>query len=141
MRIPTVILVAVSLLVGGCTTFERDNPGDPNSVIGPPHNSPPDEPSNPFPGNGQVDVPLSVAKLSWDCADPEGDAVEYRVYFGDNEQPAPRVDHWLPSAEFTLIKNLTAGTWYYWRIEARDEHGLVSEGPLWEFRTRDPLVQ
>ncbi|UCG51585.1 MAG: hypothetical protein JSW58_15585, partial [Candidatus Latescibacterota bacterium] len=92
----------------------------------------PDPPSNPFPPNGQVDVPFFVT-LSWDASDPQGDPMTFDVYFGESADP-PQVatDH--PEQSYD-VGPLTPETDHYWRIVARDPDGDETSGSTWRFTT------
>jgi len=94
-------------------------------------NHPPNIPSDPYPPDGAKDQPTLVP-LSWKGGDPDGDSVLYSVYFGTTPEP-PRV-HKDTATSYTA-SNLLPATTYYWRIEAVDEKGDTSEGPLWKFST------
>jgi hypothetical protein len=97
-------------------------------------NRAPDTPSNPSPANGATNQGVDVI-LQWSGGDPDGDDVTYDVYFesGDNTP-----DQLL--CNDTVGTNcgpgtLTTGTSYYWQVVARDEHGAVETGPVWNFST------
>ncbi len=95
-------------------------------------NNSPYTPSNPLPANNATNVTIT-SDLSWECSDPEGDAISYKIYFGTNANPAlagtaQDVTTFTPVG---LVKNTT----YYWYIEATDSEGLSTTGPIWSFIT------
>lgn len=97
---------------------------------------PPYPPSSPFPANGTTGVSLT-ATLAWLCADPDGDALRFDVYFGTTSPP-PLV----AANQLSLSYNpgpLDLLTQYYWRVVARDGDGLETSGPQWTFTTRGNL--
>ncbi len=98
-----------------------------------PGNSPPLPPSNPFPANNAIDVSRTVT-LGWNCSDPNGDALTYRVYFGE-VFPPPLVASNVAVASYSpgLLDYFTP---YYWRIVVVDAHGDSTTGNAWSFRTR-----
>jgi formylglycine-generating enzyme required for sulfatase activity len=73
--------------------------------------------------------------LSWSGGDSDGDAVTYDVYFeADDSTPdvlAADDQGGISYDPGTLITN----THYYWQIVARDEHGAITTGPVWDFTT------
>ena len=96
-------------------------------------NKSPNTPSNPSPSSNLTNQPLTV-KLSWDCSDPDGDAVTYDVHFGTNSNP-PKVST-NQSGKSLDKTNLSYETTYYWRIVAKDSNGATTEGPVWRFTTQ-----
>ena len=99
-------------------------------------NEPPNSPTSPNPSNGAINQSQSLT-LTWQCTDPEGQAIRYDVYFG-SANPPPQVvgDHPLKSYS---VSNLLLGTVYRWRIVARDSGGLTTSGSTWSFTTRPNL--
>jgi len=101
-----VILVSIIFLIlSSC--------GSPPSFL----NHRPFQPSDPFPADGALSVPVDVT-LSWSCGDPDGDTLKYDIYFGkDPAPPLVKKDHptnsWDPG---TLNHNTT----YYWKVVAKD---------------------
>ena len=95
-------------------------------------NNPPDEPSNPNPADGEVEVDINV-DLSWNCSDPDGDDLTYDVYFGATSPP-PLVKSGHNSKIYDP-GTLNPETTYYWRIIAWDLLGDFKSGPIWEFTT------
>jgi len=94
--------------------------------------TPPNIPSNPSPSNHATGVPINAA-LSWMGGDPdEEDSVTYNVYFGADENP-PLVSEGQTSNLHYPASNY--GTKYYWKVLARDNHGVASVGPMWDFTT------
>jgi len=96
-------------------------------------NEAPNVPSNPSPANHAIAVSID-ADLSWTGGDPDaGDAVTYDVYFGTSAVPS------LVSTNQTgttydpgTLQNYTT---YYWSIVAKDNHGIVAGGSVWDFTT------
>jgi len=100
-------------------------------------NDPPNTPSNPSPANGQVSVSISGATLSWTGGDPDGDSVNYYVYFDTNSYPTTLVSTQTDDTTYDT-GGLDEDTVYYWRVEASD--GIeTTYGPTWLFTTGDTL--
>jgi hypothetical protein len=101
-------------------------------------NQPPEEPTNPSPANGSVDVDLQVY-LSWVSDDPDEDLMTYDVYFGTSSTPSLVATNLsVPSYDpGVLVENTT----YYWKVKAKDIYGASTEGPLWTFITKQVTVQ
>jgi len=99
-------------------------------------NDPPYVPSEPSPENGSIDVGINVV-LSWVGGDPDGDEVVYDVYFeADDPTPDIRVADDI-SETFFDVGVLDFFTIYYWKIVAKDEHGVRTYGPVWHFTSVD----
>ena len=96
-------------------------------------NQPPNQPENPSPADGSVDVDVQT-DLSWTCSDPDGDAVTYDVYFGTTSEPVLVAEDLTdPSYDpGTLLENTT----YYWKVIAQDSYAAFTEGPVWSFTTQ-----
>jgi len=99
----------------------------------PPPNQPPYTPSYISPSNHASSVSISTT-LSWTGGDPDpGDTVTYDVYFGVSSSP-PLVSSGQSGTTYnpgTLSQSMT----YYWKIVSRDNHGLTTPGPVWDFTT------
>jgi PKD repeat protein len=85
------------------------------------------------PSNGAKNVSLQPT-LGWIATDPDsGDTLKYDIYFGTSSPPA------------LILANQTANSFkpvgldfltiYYWKIVARDDHGLQTETPVLSFTT------
>jgi hypothetical protein len=99
----------------------------------PPPNYPPYEPSNPDPEDGETDVPID-ADLSWTGGDPNlPDIVKYDIYFGNNSPPSKVVSN--QSGTIYDPGTMDYEQRYYWQIVAWDNHGVSTEGPIWNFTT------
>ncbi|MBU2649530.1 MAG: PKD domain-containing protein [Bacteroidetes bacterium] len=96
-------------------------------------NLPPDPPSNPVPADGAIDQELIIT-LSWTCSDPDQDPLTYDVYFGTVNPPA------LAQQDVAATSfdpgSLQESTNYFWKIVARDDEGLETAGPVWQFSTK-----
>ena len=107
-----------------------------NNGTEPPVNTPPDLPSEPFPGNG-VTVQDIYIDLQWQCIDPENDALIYDLYFGTTASP-PLIDSNLVNYIYPLYREsgpLDFGTTYYWKVDATDSEGHEVESDVWSFTT------
>ena len=99
-----------------------------------PTNQAPNSPSNPKPADGAVNVPRFVV-LVWTCTDPNaGDTLRYDVVAGTTNPPvnvvatntlANSVDLGLMAANITV----------YWKVTAKDNSSVFTEGPVWSFTT------
>jgi hypothetical protein len=94
-----------------------------------PGNSPPDDPSDPQPEDGAVNI--ATSSLSWTCSDPDGDDIKYHLYWGLTKA-LTNYAHDIDTTTYTL-PYLTCWYRHYWKIIAEDEHGAAKEGPLWYF--------
>jgi hypothetical protein len=101
---------------------------------------PPDAPSNPSPADGAT-IDIAGAQtappfplLSWSCADPEGAALEYALYFGETF-PLPRRGVFGPFSKASLTGTMKPGATYFWRVVVLDDGKMRTEGPLWRFCT------
>jgi|Deesub1362A_J573_1020465.scaffolds.fasta_scaffold01023_9 PKD repeat protein len=123
-------LLLVSLAIIGSNVYGGSN-GEIVVTVTPSSNNPPNAPSNPSPADGETNVSITT-DLSWQCSDPDGDALTYDVYFGTSSTP-PKVASNITSTTYdpgTLQYNTT----YYWRIVAWDSNSSTSS-PVWSFTT------
>ena len=95
-------------------------------------NNPPNTPSDPFPADDAVDVPIT-ADLSWSGGDPDGDDVEYTLYFGQQNPPQSYATS-LTEPTFDLPE-LENETHYYWYVKAFDGYGGIASMPICDFTT------
>jgi len=99
--------------------------------LGTPH--PPAVPTNPKPIDGATNVDVTK-DLSWTNSDPDiGEDVYSDLYFGTtNPPPLLKANIFETQYDVGLMQFHTQ---YYWKIVAHDNHGQVTEGPLWSFTT------
>lgn len=90
------------------------------------------------PLNDAENMPLNLF-LQWNASDADGDPITYDLYFGDTPNPPLikqdiSLETFQPNVEF----NLSYGTYYYWKVVAKDPKGAqVSSGVL-RFKTQSP---
>jgi len=127
MRVGSVLVLAIALVVATFTfplgTRTGANPLD---------NNPPNEPSNPVPANGSINVAITT-DLSWTGGDPDGDPVTYDIYFGTTSPPSKKVAN--QTALLYDPGTMNFSTHYYWKIIAWDNQSASTVGPRWEFTT------
>lgn len=99
---------------------------------GPP-NRVPLPPSDPTPVDQATGVPIS-ASLGWACSDPDGDALTYSVYLDIVNPPLRLLSAGL-SGRSAQPDSLSHNQTYYWQVEAADDLGLSTTGPVWTFTT------
>jgi len=102
-------------------------------------NNPPNTPSNPNPVNHATGVDIN-ADLSWDGGDPDtSDTVYYEIYFGTTTPPSHETTTGTYPATQTRITYepglKITNQKYYWKIVAKDNHGGITTGPIWDFTT------
>jgi hypothetical protein len=95
--------------------------------------SAPNTPLSPNPSHGATGVSTSPA-LAWTCSDPDNDPLTYDVYFGTTNNPTTLICTSISAASVTR-NGLNHGVTYYWRVEAKDNHGNSTSGPIWRFTT------
>ncbi len=89
-------------------------------------------PHNPTPETGAGGQSLSLT-LGWECSSPDERSLTYDVYIGrESSPPLEAVGVAQPSYD---VDNLVPNRRYYWRVVARDDRGLVQDGPIWYFDT------
>jgi hypothetical protein len=94
-------------------------------------NLPPLEPTDPDPGNGDIDVNID-ADLSWTGGDPNsGDTVTYDVYFGTSTTPPKVVSN--QSIRLYDPGTMDLNTTYYWKIVSWDSQDASTNGAIWHF--------
>ena len=102
-------------------------------------NLPPEKPNSPSPSDGSIGVDAN-ADLSWQCTDPDNDALTFDVYLEENDTtPDVLVSNDQSSTTFNPGK-LNYNSTYYWQIVATDINEESTEGPVWEFTTENPLT-
>jgi formylglycine-generating enzyme required for sulfatase activity len=99
-------------------------------------NHPPNTPSGPWPFDDATGRSLDV-DLSWTGGDPDGDSVTYDVYFGADDLTPDVLASEDQNGTTHDPGTLSANTHYYWQIIAKDEHGFITDGPVWGFTTGD----
>jgi hypothetical protein len=99
--------------------------------LGTPH--PPAVPANPKPADGATKVDVTK-DLSWMNSDPDiGEDVYSDIYFGTtNPPPLLKANIFETTYDVGIMQFHTK---YYWKIIAHDNHGQVTEGPIWNFTT------
>jgi len=96
--------------------------------------NPPRAPAGPSPADGAEEQSI-LTELSWTGGDPDqGDAVVYDVYLGPSETP-PLAKESVAETTYKPPRILAPLTTYYWKIVARDNNGLETEGGVWSFTT------
>jgi hypothetical protein len=100
----------------------------------------PASPHDPSPTDGERDVPVDVT-LSWSCSDPNGDPLTYNVDMGFTGGTLLRISTDQPDT-FLVITGLQYEKAYDWMVSAKDDGGLTTYGPIWNFATKkDPNQQ
>jgi len=112
---------------GGLSSFDTKDVEVDNNI-----NVPPNVPSNPVPSNQATGVGTDII-LSWTCTDPNQDPLTYDVYLGTTANPS-KVAGDINNNSYDPGQ-LDPNTKYYWKIVARDDGSLTTEGPVWEFTT------
>jgi hypothetical protein len=99
---------------------------------GPP--CPVDPPSNPNPGNGAIDVSITLANLSWDNG---AGATQMELWFGEAGSMSMVYTGGLITT-WSIPGNLNYFTDYNWRVVGKNDTCSVN-GPVWVFKTeQDP---
>ncbi|MBL7046411.1 MAG: hypothetical protein ISR95_02080, partial [Candidatus Marinimicrobia bacterium] len=99
-------------------------------------NNPPNQPYNEDPYDGEQNVSINH-DLDWSCSDPDGDNLDYYVYFGTDPTPDSGEYQGIATGSSYLLPTLNYSTHYYWKIIAFDPGGLETSSPVWDFYTED----
>jgi hypothetical protein len=132
MKILTLKLILISVLVfclADCSN--SSGPQFVNSTVT--GNQPPGVPGSPSPHDSSTNVSNNITLL-WQCTDPNiGDTLHYDVYFSDIYPPS-RIDSNLvnPAYGVGLVDHNSR---FFWKIVAKDNHGLSTNGPVWTLWT------
>jgi uncharacterized protein (TIGR02145 family) len=94
-------------------------------------NFPPETPTNPIPEDNSTDQ--TPVEITWECIEPEGEALTYDIYFGTDDTPELIAEDHTDNS-YQLLQ-LIGNQKYYWRIVAKDIHDREINGPLWNFTT------
>ncbi|TAL80455.1 MAG: hypothetical protein EPN88_01195, partial [Bacteroidetes bacterium] len=73
-------------------------------------------------------------KLTWGCADPDGDPLTFDVYCDNSNPPITKVASVI-TTKYHQLTGLTLNKTYYWKIIAKDNNGASSTSPIWNFIT------
>lgn len=97
-------------------------------------NNPPSIPSNPYPSVASKDMPVD-GTLSWNCSDPDGDAITYKVYKGTSKT---NIEFYKTTRSNSCSYSFEPATEYYWYVEASDGSQSTTS-PTWNFKTKSNL--
>jgi len=97
-------------------------------------NTPPHAPSNPYPADGEINVPVNVV-LTWEGGDPDGaDSVTYDIYLGSGSLFGFYKRSTTGRCKVNFMKSSAI---YKWQVVAKDSNGATTEGPIWTFVTEE----
>lgn len=98
-------------------------------------NAAPNTPANPNPANGAGNIGRANTVLSWTGGDPDG-SVEYALKLGTDPNPGFYAGYGsIVGTSYTIPFTLTGGTVYYWGVRAKDNQGVTTDSPVWNFTT------
>ena len=135
----SIVILIIACTLTMCTMTKAYDAWPSVSQTEPPSTKHPEKAVNPSPSDGAINQPITV-KLSWsDGGDPNSYATSYDVYFSTNRE---LLEKSLLDSEFKMNQtettydpgNLSLGTTYYWRIDAKNGEGTRT-GNLWSFTT------
>lgn len=99
-------------------------------------NTAPNWPSNPNPSDGQVlnvSTPVNLT-FSWSASDPDADKLNFEFYISKDPTFAS-VSPVLLNTTTVTIPFSEKGK-YYWYIVAKDPHGGITKGDVWNFELK-----
>jgi len=123
-----VLCIAAAVVIIGCKNDD--------STVAPPtnENHAPYAPNTPSPSDGSTGVNRFVT-LSWKGGDPDtGDTTRYDLFWGLNTNTGNvGISNTLNTVlDLGLVASETT---IYWRVVAKDNHSLSTDGPVWHFTT------
>jgi len=86
----------------------------------------------PTPPHNSFNQPLDIL-LAWQCSDPDGDSLNYDLYFG-TKLFSPLIAANLDQP-FYMINALQEHSSYFWKVVARDDYGHETQSLIWMFTT------
>jgi len=73
--------------------------------------------------------------LNWTATDADAtDVLKYDVYFGTTNPPTTKVATDISSKSYSV--NAATGGDYYWKVVVKDNNGGITEGQVWNFKTK-----
>ena len=109
-----------------------DNVGGMSLKIDDLSNHKPNKPSSGSPLNKLNNVPINTI-VEWEGGDPDPeDTITYTINLSSDPRPL-YIDISTSNSYSPAI--LDYATTYFWQIVAEDNHGAITEGPIWQFTT------
>jgi hypothetical protein len=98
---------------------------------------PPSKPVLSAPANNATNISLTPS-LSWTASTSSSSySINYKVYLGTSNNPSTVVSNSQTALTYTPTA-LLSNTTYYWKIEANDGNGGVTESEIYNFKTIVP---
>ncbi|MBM2816732.1 MAG: hypothetical protein HW421_3494 [Ignavibacteria bacterium] len=94
-------------------------------------NKPPNVPTLINPSNSSK-VTSKTITLSWNCSDPDGDAITYQVFMDRTYPPVTSLVSDLRTNSYITVSTVDTAV-YYWKVIATDIWGNFSESQIWTF--------
>lgn len=83
-----------------------------------------------------IKITGTTVDLKWATTDKDGDTPSADVYFGTDPKPSL---YKAGVAALTLNVPVELGKTYYWKIVMKDNHGVMTTGPVWSFTVFEPI--
>ena len=128
-----IVPLLTAILCVGVSNCSKKNPTQFPVVPGDGNNAP-YRPAMPHPSDDAAGQDTAVT-VTWICTDPDSaDTLTYDVYADTIAQlTLPRGVN--QAATWLDLHNLLINRTYYWKVTAKDNHGIQTAGPVWRFRT------
>jgi subtilisin-like proprotein convertase family protein len=104
------------------------------------YNTAPNTPKNEDPDDGATGISITT-DLDWSCTDPEGDTLNYTVYFDKNDSTPNDIIKDDETGSDADPGNLDYASHYYWKVKADDNKGGITWSPVWDFYTEPVPVE
>jgi hypothetical protein len=98
------------------------------------NNHAPVAPNTPTPPDSAENF-SNIIYLSWHCSDPDaGDTLTYDIYFSNANPPQTLLvsNYPMQTYEYGVVEH---NLQLYWKVIAKDQHGAITSGPVWKFKT------
>ncbi|KLO24248.1 hypothetical protein X275_00760 [Marinitoga sp. 1197] len=114
------MLILITLILSGCVT----------------NNNAPSKALEVYPINYSEGIPLNIT-LKWIGYDEEDKSnLYYDVYMGKSKDNLNLMEYQITKNEYHVL-GLEPTTTYYWKIDSIDSRGELTEGDIWEFKTKE----